>query len=180
MLIFFMADHGMRYGEWFKVVDGSHEHKLPMLFMLGSTNLLNEIPGAFDALEHNTRRLVGKLDLNKTLKHIAYLPYNRGFTKTSPEYRKFTTFTSNAMSLLIDKIPNDRSCGDIEIPPFFCSCAIFYKLELKDKPEGRTSLILRIMLENVIQIINTESYASSNIPPNHICRKITHSDLTDL
>ncbi len=39
IVLFLMADHGMRYGEWFKVIDGSHEHKLPSMFTIVSKSI---------------------------------------------------------------------------------------------------------------------------------------------
>ena len=35
-VLFLMGDHGMRYGSWFTQIDGSHEHRLPLLLILQS------------------------------------------------------------------------------------------------------------------------------------------------
>lgn len=94
MLLFIMADHGMRYGDWFKLLDGSHEHKLPSLFIIGSNSLLDDIPFSYDILNHNSYRLTSKLDLNKTLRHITLLPYNQNLSKYH-----FPGFNDNIVSL---------------------------------------------------------------------------------
>ena len=52
-IVFFMGDHGMRYGDWFKTLDGSHEHRLPFLFMLASRGLIESLPFSHDILSHN-------------------------------------------------------------------------------------------------------------------------------
>ena len=64
----------MRYGDWFRSLDGSHEHRLPFLFSIVSRGLLEKIPHAHQLLAHNSQRLVSKLDLNLTLKHLANIP----------------------------------------------------------------------------------------------------------
>ena len=45
-----MADHGMRYGEWFKLIDGSHEHKLPAMFTIVSKSIMDSIEGSYDTM----------------------------------------------------------------------------------------------------------------------------------
>lgn len=35
-----MADHGMRYGDWFTKADGGHELKLPLFFLITSNDVL--------------------------------------------------------------------------------------------------------------------------------------------
>ena len=64
------GDHGMRYGDWFKKLDGSKEHRLPLLHMILSDRLLGRFPYSYDVLTHNSNRLVSKLDLYTTLQHL--------------------------------------------------------------------------------------------------------------
>ena len=64
------GDHGMRYGDWFKKLDGSKEHRLPLLHMILSDRLLNRYENSYDILTHNSNRLVSKLDLYTTVQEV--------------------------------------------------------------------------------------------------------------
>ena len=64
------GDHGMRYGDWFKKLDGSKEHRLPLLHWVLSDRLLRRFPFSYDVMTHNSNRLVSKLDLYTTLQHL--------------------------------------------------------------------------------------------------------------
>ena len=177
LAIFLMADHGMRYGEWFKLIDGSHEHKLPMLFTIISTSLAKDIPGSLDNLHHNSNRLVSKLDLHRTLKHLGNVPYYRGYTRDSPEYQEWITESPNAISLLLDKVPNYRGCDDINIPPYFCSCTVFRTVDEKlynsTAPESPyAARIFSIMVNELISQVNSEAYTPFKSAFGHICQKV--------
>jgi len=167
----------MRYGEWFKVLDGSHEHKLPMLFSIVSTSLLRDIPYSMDTLDHNTLRLVSKLDLYTTIKYLGDIPYYRGYTDTnslSSDWRSKT-----GLSLFISKIPNFRTCDSIKIPPYFCSCLKFYDIPQETythpiSPEDQnTGEVINYFANRMLQQINDDSYTSFHSEMGHICRKLS-------
>jgi len=172
LVLFIMGDHGMRYGEWFKVLDGSHEHKLPMLLTVVSTSLLRDIPNSADTLDHNTLRLVSKLDLHNTAKYLGDVPYYRGYSS-----KDWSTETGN--SLFISKIPNFRTCDSIKIPPYFCSCLKFYDLpkDIYTSPSSQedknTSALVNYFANRMLQQINDDSYTSFHSEMGHICRKLS-------
>ncbi|CAG9312109.1 unnamed protein product [Blepharisma stoltei] len=181
LVLFMMGDHGMRYGDWYKLLEGSIEHKLPMLITLASNSLLDDIPNSYDSLYHNSNRLMSKLDLHRTLKHLAHVPYYRGYTKESPEYFEWDAETNKSLSLLLDKIPNDRSCQDINIEPFYCSCLVFTKID-ESLYAGKTSLrskemnikkLIREIAEYFIYLINEETVTPYKSPGFHICQEVT-------
>ncbi|CAG9322040.1 unnamed protein product [Blepharisma stoltei] len=184
-VIFLMADHGMRYGDWYKLLEGSIEHKLPMLFMIASNSLLDDIKNSYDSLYHNSFRLISKFDLHKSLKHLAHLPYYRGYTKTSEDYLSWEADSNKSMSLFLDKVPNDRSCADIHIEPFFCSCLSFEKIE-PDVYDSSAELsvknkkIRRLLIDianYVIILVNEESTTSFKSHSFHICQRVTFKQI---
>jgi hypothetical protein len=65
----------MRYGDWFRLIDGAMEHKLPTMVMLASDGLLSRIPGARETLRHNTDRLISKFDWRTLDRYLSYVPY---------------------------------------------------------------------------------------------------------
>lgn len=180
IVLFLMGDHGMRYGEWFKVLDGSHEHKLPALFIVASTSLLRSIPNSMDTLEHNSNRLVSKHDFHRTLKHLAHLPYSTDYTRHSVEYKSWTVEGTHAVSLLLEKIPNDRGCPDIGIPPYFCSCTVFRKvpneyLSLPESVDERHKYaydLLHLVTEHILNQINEEAHSSEKVD-TFLCKRLS-------
>lgn len=185
VMIFFMADHGMRYGEWFKLIDGSHEHKLPMLVTITSTSLLKDIPNSLDNLYHNSNRLISKLDLHRTLKHLSYLPYYRGYTKQSPEYQYWDTVSPHALSLFLDKVPNSRNCEDVDIPPYFCSCLVFHGIPMEVlEGDGERNVYARnligMLANEVVYSINLETHTPYKSHKGHVCRKVSFNEIHDL
>lgn len=122
-VVYLEADHGMRYGDWFKLLDGAQEHKLPAMIMFASKSLLDRIPGSAQALNHNSNRLVSKFDWYALDRFLSYLPYTDfpGEAVLS-EIIGETESSGQAAHLMLQKIPNSRTCADINIPSFFCSC----------------------------------------------------------
>jgi hypothetical protein len=44
IVILLGADHGMRYGEWYKLDSGGQEHRLPSFFLIASQNIIDSLP----------------------------------------------------------------------------------------------------------------------------------------
>lgn len=177
LVMFLMADHGMRYGEWFKVLDGSHEHKLPSLFMIASTSLLRDIPFSIATLQHNTERLVSKVDLHKTLAYIGELPYYRGWTDLNSTFSQWK-MKSGGISLFTTKISNYRNCDSALVPSFFCSCLKFKEIEREvytspSNPKDQQAYsIISYFAEEIIRQINDEVYTSARTWPGALCQKL--------
>lgn len=114
-VIFLMGDHGMRYGNWFTHIDGSHEHRLPLLMTIASDSVLNLIDNSRDYLFHNSNRLISKFDLHTTLTHLSNLNTKEDLYS---ELICNTSLISRSYSLLKEAIPNERTCEEIQIPSF--------------------------------------------------------------
>jgi hypothetical protein len=119
VVLFLMADHGMRYGEWFKLLDGSHEHKLPAMFVVASTSLMDSIEYSYDTMTHNTFRLNSKLDIHHTLMHLANWPYKQEYTMQSDDYFQWGSNQHESVGLFLEKIPNSRTCESVGIPFYY-------------------------------------------------------------
>lgn len=178
--IFLTGDHGMRYGEWFKKMDGSHEHRLPAFLFIGSSNLLNRIPYSLDVLTHNSDRLTSKLDLYTTQLHLIE-SMKQEVTKDSELYRHIKQTASDkdsSISLLLEKIHNDRTCEEAGIPAFWCSCLPFTEVDYTSY-ENMESFITEIA-NDIIYHINEEVYSSKSGGYHHICQKISLKSINKL
>ena len=70
IVIFLQADHGMRYGNWFKETEAFQEMKLPAFFLIAPTPLLDKIPNSYATLWHNQDRLNSKLDMRESILYL--------------------------------------------------------------------------------------------------------------
>lgn len=131
--IFLEADHGMRYGEWWSSEEASVEYRLPALFFLTPTSLLKKYPKASWALTHNSIRLTSKLDLRKTMLQIAEVPYSQA---------------KKEVNLLTQRINDSRTCEDIAVSDWLCSCTQFDEFN-SDVYLGTQASPLRNLLEQL-------------------------------
>uniref|UniRef100_A0A7S3I9M7 Uncharacterized protein n=1 Tax=Fabrea salina TaxID=342563 RepID=A0A7S3I9M7_9CILI len=177
VVVFLTGDHGMRYGDWFKKVDGAHEHRLPLGVVIASDSLLESIEGVYDTLTHNSRRLTSKLDLYTSQLHLV-AGTKKHITRDSKDYLKLKSTTSREykpISLFLEKVPNNRTCEDVKIPSFWCSCLKMQEVKETEYPE----FIYKIAQEVVYQI-NEETNSPKTSPYSHICQKLSLKEITKL
>ncbi len=190
LAIFMHGDHGMRYGEWYSNVAAYQEHRLPAMFLIASNSLLDRMTDSYDTLQHNTNRLVSKLDVHLTLRALAYMPYRFEMSRHSFDYKKpkNSPRLQSAVSLFLEKVPNYRTCEDVHIPSFWCSCMSMIELDsvaynpshpqyLQLAEFTPTTHFLNTLLENAIEKINSETYSSIKSVKNSICSKITLKEI---
>ena len=118
------ADHGKTIeNDVFE--EGVLERIQPLHLVIANQGLINRIgKDTHEILKHNTERLVGRFDWYVTLKHLAVLPYGNLDVESST-YKNFvynTDSNNNAVSLLLEKISDYRTCDDINIPDQNCIC----------------------------------------------------------
>lgn len=175
-ILIITGDHGMRYGDWFKKIDGSHEHRLPLGLIIASKSLLETIPNSIDVLKHNSQRLTSKLDLYTTQLHLIHNQENL-ITRDSQMYLDIKEKTSTRykpVSLLLEKISNNRTCFDVGIPAFWCSCLTF--VEVNEKYEN----FIYDIAETLIMSLNEEAYKPRMSPFAKVCQKMSLKDVVKL
>lgn len=158
--VILMGDHGMRYGNWFTQIDGSHEHRLPALFFIWPKAALTDQMRS--ALHHNTLRLVAKIDLHATLIDMIYEP------KDSLALLCLTSLQNRPVSLIREQIPDSRKCSDVGIPSFWCSCLSFEEIEVG----ALESLVVHLADEVLVQL-NEVVYTPKNYQMGAVCKKLT-------
>lgn len=181
--LFLHGDHGMRYGEWYKNIKAFQEHRLPALFTIVSKPLAHKFGAFYDTVEHNRKRLVGKLDLHLTIKTLAMATYLQRIELSNPLYERWHKgMLRYSVSLFLEKIMNNRSCGDVYIPAFYCSCMKMELLEsdLYDNPApSNSSLITELgeVVNSAVQLslyeLNSATHTSPMAARGQICQKLT-------
>ena len=159
IFMYLNADHGMRYGDWFKEVDAYQENKLPTLFVIASKSLLDKYPYSYHSLAINSERLTSKLDLRETTLYLA------GIT----EQNKYSV---NLINSIADK---SRVCDDTGTPAWECSCN--QMLELTN-PDAATRKLLNQLKLYAEDVINSLSYSNPNYPLGSICKRIVLDEIT--
>ncbi|KAL1419816.1 hypothetical protein MTO96_004725 [Rhipicephalus appendiculatus] len=107
--LFFLSDHGVRYGSIRVTEAGRHEDLTPFAFVALPAWFLRQHPQAAVHLEANQRRLVTAYDFHATLLSLADLPSLRAQS------------TLKGLNLM-GPVPPRRSCDDAFVPIHFCAC----------------------------------------------------------
>lgn len=176
VVVFLAADHGMRYGDWFKSGEAFQENRLPAFFLISSRTVVDSLEGSLDTLHHNSFRLTSKLDIRKTLTFLSGFP--SGLALDSDEL--FPAF-----NLYTQKIPNSRSCQEAGIPLWHCSCLELLELEpeIYDKMHKdyvpshpvtwELEWLLYTLAEATITHINEQVFTPKNVYSHSICRRLS-------
>ena len=121
------SDHGLHVGTWDRAYEGFIENQLPLHLLITNNALLQRLgPHTQRILRHNTQRLVSRWDWHLTFQHLSTVPYGR-LLPDSALYQtwKRKSETPHAVSLLLEEIPDIRTCADVHIPLYYCSCLSF-------------------------------------------------------
>jgi hypothetical protein len=167
LVVFLQGDHGMRYGNWHVDLEAEQEMKLPALFVAANRGLLDRLPGAYDALWHNTRRLVSKRDLRATILGLARVPFGEKYSVEDEEYLQ------DAVILYENKAKDSRTCASLHIPPWNCGCMNSPSLIPLNKTQGPVQRLARRVAEASITQINSIINTPKHVAAGYICKKLT-------
>ncbi|KAH8328647.1 hypothetical protein KR067_012232 [Drosophila pandora] len=123
-IIFFMSDHGLRWGKFRYTFQGMIEDSQPLLSILYPKWMQNTYSQAIQNLHANAHSLVTTYDLHATLKHILDIDslQDNSIRKTSEDLWELKgNKTPRAVSLFLP-VPPWRSCNSSHIERRFCLC----------------------------------------------------------
>ena len=159
------SDHGRRSQVITK--EDMMEKHLPFQLLISNKNYIERI-NAHENLLHNSQRLVTRFDWHVTLKHLAHTPYAHVDNKDVSKI----TFPHNGISLLSEKINDNRTCNDVFIENQFCSCNYIEKT-VKDP----------LLNQYVIDIITLATDAINNFVKRSYlkgyCNEVVLGDIID-
>lgn len=170
--IFLQGDHGMRYGAWYTEDAAFQEHRLPAFFLILSQSIVDRLPSAHDILAHNSERLVSKLDMHLTIKVLSIAAYTAKVNRFSTAYswKSSDKWLSTSVSLITEKISNNRTCGSIHIPAYWCSCNAMTQLELT-KPAVQS--IVDKLTDYTLATMNSRTQTAKLVYGASLCQKLT-------
>lgn len=178
IVFFIMADHGMRYGDFESDTYAIQEHRLPAFFLLTKRDFLNNIPGSYETLKHNTERLTTKPDIRKTLLYLMNYQYNINYKDSS-----------NFVNLFTEKVKDTRTCDDVEIPAWLCSQNVLNVIprhyydsnydehSLLTYSEHELGHIVVYIASEVIIALNTKVHTPTELIAVALCKKLNLSDI---
>ncbi|XP_068217947.1 uncharacterized protein [Palaemon carinicauda] len=112
-VLFFVSDHGLRWGSFRSTYAGMLEERMPYITMAFPKWFKEKYPVAMKNLRVNTRRLTASYDVHATIHDILDGSY------ADPLASK--TEVPFAISLF-KEIPKNRTCEDAGIPEHYCAC----------------------------------------------------------
>jgi Protein of unknown function (DUF229) len=168
LAIFLQADHGMRYGNWYQDIEAYQENKLPAFFFIGSRSLLDRIPFSYNNLLINSERLTTKKDLRPSILFLADMPYSLPNTNNTEPY----------INIFTQKSRLNRTCEEIGISPFDCSCLVVQNLGNFSNNIDLRELSLSIIQEAVYKM--NYLVHTPYIGGYKICQKVSFKKIESL
>ncbi|XP_074028453.1 uncharacterized protein isoform X3 [Leptinotarsa decemlineata] len=147
-IIFFLSDHGMRFGDITLTTTGWLEQRLPFIYVSFPKWFQQNFPKEFEVFRSNSRKLTSPYDLHMTLKHILVLS-GHNFTSTPSQ-------ACPKCRSLFEKVEPERSCEDAGIAQHWCTCAGYISTTLDEKLEKS---ITNYVLEEIHAIIQYKNGA---------------------
>ena len=134
-VVLVIGDAGRDKGEWDKSEEGILYNKNSAFFMIAKQDAVR-FGGkrTHEILKYNSKRLVSKFDIFLTLMQLAALPYFGDRLGESGLYGDFkkSVQMDNAVSLMAEKISNERKCKDVLIDEDFCFCKDYEALDMME------------------------------------------------
>ncbi|OMJ90004.1 hypothetical protein SteCoe_7678 [Stentor coeruleus] len=134
-VIIIASDHGRGVNEWDLSDEGFFENTSSFQILITKQDLIQRMgPQTHEILTHNTDRIVGRFDWYISYLHLASFPYGN-LPIDSQAYKdiKSSTPSDKALSLFLEKIPNERTCEDLLIPSHYCQCRDFEPLDINSE-----------------------------------------------
>lgn len=118
-ILILMSDHGARFHEIRKTVQGKLEERMPYFAFRFPQWFEEKYPKAFYNFKTNIRRLTTPFDIHETFHDII----NSSGSLSQPGIPGISLF---------NEIPKERSCKDAAIAPHWCACLQWRDVELTD------------------------------------------------
>ena len=129
LAIFLLSDHGNKRltGSTQWDIRTYFEFHTPFTYLISTKKLIKSL-NVHENLKNNEDQLISRYDINLSLKHLAYFPYNISLNSWYPEAKKYYTYNST-VSLFEEKVSFDRTCADIGVAKVHCLCSWYEPVE---------------------------------------------------
>lgn len=118
-IVFFVSDHGIRWGPIRGTKQGRLEESLPFLYLLTPPSFQKRYKKAFSNLKLNSERLTTPFDVYETLSDLLDLT---NVDDSAISARGSQSYASNRGISLFLSIPSNRTCRTADIDDHWCTC----------------------------------------------------------
>lgn len=143
LAVFLIGDHGRINQRMQFNVKGFLDQKTPMTFLITS-EIIAQKWKSLNILKNNENELVGRYDINLSLKDLAHFPYDRISESTYLEMKKQYP-VSDVVSLFREHINPDRNCQDIGSTKLYCICQDYENTEETPKDVSVVKMLLELV-----------------------------------
>ncbi|XP_048575721.1 uncharacterized protein LOC116604845 isoform X2 [Nematostella vectensis] len=134
-IVFVFGDHGARFGELRKTLQGKLEERLPHMSVTFPKWFPEKFPELYKNFEQNSHVLTSPFDIYASLQHLlSYPSLPKGIV------------TGQSLFTLID--PKNRTCASTGVEEHWCPCLNFEKVSVDDS-------IVKEIADFVVKHINT-------------------------
>ncbi|KAL9891861.1 uncharacterized protein ACN2A1_007698 [Glossina fuscipes fuscipes] len=151
-IVFFLSDHGMRFGKLLTLPGDFLEARLPTFFISIPKWFRNAYPELIQNLETNCQRLTTPYDVYMTMQHLLKI--------NEPNFTiKAATGCTRCQSLFRE-VPENRTCPDAEISENWCTCTPYKILSPSEKAIKRLNSLIVERINDYIINKNLSSVCS--------------------
>lgn len=147
-IVFFVSDHGIRWGDIRSTKQGRLEEQLPFLYILTPPSFQNKYINAYNNLKLNGKRLTTPFDVYATLSDLVDL---RNIQNDAIMTREIKTFASERSISMFLPIPVNRTCQMAGIDDHWCSCLTNVPMSREDPVALEAANAFVIMLNYLLQ-----------------------------
>ncbi|XP_050345039.1 uncharacterized protein LOC126769992 isoform X2 [Nymphalis io] len=141
-LIFFLSDHGMRYGKMREQVESYYAERLPMLFIWVPEDFRKKYLQEYINLEINQNRLITPYDLHLTLWDV--------MIRSKMSTDKIASEACPNCDSIFNEISPYRNCADANVDEKWCTCH-------KMKSVNRTEIDVKHSIELVVKYLQNKT-----------------------
>eukprot|EP00594_Rhizosolenia_setigera_P000414 CAMPEP_0178948798 /NCGR_PEP_ID=MMETSP0789-20121207/5677_1 /TAXON_ID=3005 /ORGANISM="Rhizosolenia setigera, Strain CCMP 1694" /LENGTH=605 /DNA_ID=CAMNT_0020629213 /DNA_START=280 /DNA_END=2094 /DNA_ORIENTATION=+ len=169
-VVFYVSDHGNQQ----KITlteQGSIEYKLPFWYLMLPDQVLQERGSdgdhIIDNLNHNQYVLTSQPDVHETMLDLAG---GRGLGDDA-WWEQHGHDPNLLGSSVLQKLPFNRTCDDIGIPPLACVCSEIMSEDISPN-SSQFGMVQREILPKVVKHMNDELEKSNNLISSGVCREL--------
>ncbi|OMJ88087.1 hypothetical protein SteCoe_10076 [Stentor coeruleus] len=147
LVIYMMSDHGRGNPNLAFSQKGYFDHRHVMNYIILSKSLEKSY-SLTENLQHNTHELLGRYDINFSLKSLAHLPYGGMNVQNKSQERK--KYPIDVVDIFNEKIKTNRTCDDIGYTFNMCLCRDYEEIDINDQLDVEiANKIIEMSLEHI-------------------------------
>lgn len=145
--IFFLSDHGIRYGKMRTSVESYYEERLPMFFMWAPLDFQTAHAQYYYNLELNRRRLTTPYDLHVTLRNILQISSGSSMESGCEACPQCTGLFYEAIE--------HRTCANAGVHEKWCSCHNLVSVSHQEYGAAYSIKLAVSYIQNITKAVNT-------------------------